>query len=87
MTSDDRTLIARIAAHESWARTPDRAARTARGRAALEAKFERDADPDGVLPPADRARRAEHLQRAYFARLALASARARRKPEGPGDAA
>jgi hypothetical protein len=42
-------------------------------------RFEREADPAGVLDPAERARRAEHLRRAYFTRLALASSRARKK--------
>lgn len=72
-------LAARIAAHTSWARTPDRSARTAPARAALMAKFEAEVDPDGVLLPAERARRAEHLRKAHFARLALLSARSRRK--------
>lgn len=42
-------------------------------------KFEHQVDPDGVLPPADRTRRAEHARKAYFARLALKSAQSRRK--------
>lgn len=77
--AQDRASIARIGAHESWARTPDRSARTAPARAALMAKFEAEVDPDGVLLPAERTRRAEHLRKAYFQRLALKSARARRK--------
>jgi hypothetical protein len=32
-----------------------------------------------VLDPAERTRRAEHLRKAFFARLALKSAQARRK--------
>ncbi|WP_395729486.1 hypothetical protein [Nakamurella sp.] len=75
----ERSLAASIAAHESWAHTPDRSARTAPARAALDAKFEALADPDGVLLPHERARRAEHLRRAHFQRLALASARSRRR--------
>lgn len=43
------------------------------------AKFEREVDPDGVLSPEERARRAEHLRKAHFQRLALKSARARRR--------
>lgn len=39
MTEAERKLVASIAAHESWASTPDRAARTAPARRALEAKF------------------------------------------------
>ena len=73
-----QSLAAEIAAHESWARTPDRTARTAPGLAAALAKFEREADPDGVLPPEERTRRAEHLRRAHLARIALKSAKARR---------
>jgi len=42
------------------------------------ARFEREVDPDGTLPPEERARRAEHKRKAYFARLALKSAKARR---------
>jgi hypothetical protein len=42
------------------------------------AKFEREVDPDNSLPPAERAKRAEHLRKAYFQRLALKSARSRR---------
>jgi hypothetical protein len=75
----DRALIARIAAHESWAKTSDRTARTAPARAAMMAKFEREVDPDGVLDPTERTRRAESARQAYFTRLALQSARARRR--------
>lgn len=75
----ERTLIARIAANESWAHTANRSARTANARAALMRKFETEVDPTGTLPPAERARRAEHLRKAYFARLALKSAQSRRK--------
>lgn len=76
--SEDRSLAARIAANESWANTSDRAARTAPARAALMQRFEREVDPDGLLSPAERARRAEHKRKAYFQRLALKSAKARR---------
>ena len=72
-------LRATIAAHESWAHTPDRAARTAPGRAALMARFEREVDPDGTLPPDERAKRAENARIAYFTRLSLKSARSRRQ--------
>lgn len=77
-TATERRLASQIAAHDSWATTPDRAARTAPARAALMAKFEHEVDPDGILPAEERARRAEHKRKAYFARLALKSARARR---------
>ena len=41
-------------------------------RAGLAASWERKADPDGVLPPAERARRAEALRKAHYARMSLA---------------
>jgi hypothetical protein len=83
----DRSLIASIGAHASWARTADPAARTANARAAFNDSFERQADPDGTLPPAERARRAEHLRKAHYKRLALKSAQARRKRPAGGDVA
>lgn len=67
----DRRLAASIAAHESWANTENRTARTAPARAALDAKFLEQAGGDPV--------RAAHLRKAHFQRLALKSARARRK--------
>src|SRR5665647_1333646 len=79
VSSSERRLAATIAAHESWANTPDRSARTAPARAALLARFEREVDPDRTLPPDERARRAGHKRKAYFGRLALKSARSRRK--------
>lgn len=75
----ERTLRARIAAHESWATTPDPSARTAPARAALDAKFLTDAEGDPV--------RAAHLRKAYFARLALSSAQSRRKAREARDTA
>ncbi|WP_244975579.1 hypothetical protein [Mycobacterium kubicae] len=42
-------------------------------------KFERQVDPDGELSPAERAKRAEHARKAYFKRMALKSAQARRR--------
>lgn len=77
-TPADLSLRGQLGAHTSWARTTDRSARTKAARDAAERKFELEVDPDGVLPPADRARRAEHARKAHFARLALASAKARR---------
>lgn len=79
MSTSDRTQAAKIAAHSSWAKTEDRSARTAPARRALLAKFEQLVDPDGVLLPEERARRAESARKAHFRQLALASAKARRK--------
>lgn len=71
ITPAERKLRSSIAAHESWANTENRGARTAPARAALQQKFLDAAGGDPV--------RAEHLRKAYYRRLALQSARARRK--------
>jgi len=78
LTPEQRSLRARIASHTSWANTEDPKARTAPARSAFFDRFEREVDPDGVLDPADRRRRAEHARKAHMQRLALKSARARR---------
>jgi hypothetical protein len=52
---------ARAAAHASWAKTPDRAART---REAALAKFEREVDPDRKMSAGDRRKAAVNAQKA-----------------------
>ena len=64
-------LAAQIRAHQSWAKTADRSARTAPARAARERQFLEQADGDPI--------RAEHLRTAYFKWLALQSAVSRRR--------
>lgn len=81
----DRILIARIAAAERWARTADRVAATEPARRGLRARFEREADPEGVLDVAERARRADALFTAHMLRLARASAQARRNRRALGE--
>lgn len=78
-TDADRTLKARAAAHTSWANTENRTARTAPARRAFLDRFERQVDPDGLLGAAERAARAEHARKAYFAALAAKSAQKRRQ--------
>ena len=80
----DRAVVARIAAAERWARTSDRAAATEPARRGLRARFEREADPDGLLDDGERARRAQALMTAHMLRLARASAQARRTATGRG---
>ncbi len=70
LTSEFRTLQARIAAHESWARTENRSARTAAARRALEDKFLAQAGGDP--------QRAESARKAYYLRLAQKSVAARK---------
>ncbi len=79
VTPEERRLIASLAAHTQWANCTDRTARTAKARQAAEDRFERQVDPDGVLDPDERLRRAESARKAYFAKLALQGLKARRK--------
>ncbi len=74
----EMALRGRIGAHSLHAQRDPRET-TAAARAAFLSRFEREADPDGTLAPPERARRAHHLRKAYFARLALRSALARRR--------
>ena len=76
---DRRVLQARMAAHALHARVADPAAHTAPARKVFLSRFEREVDPDGVLDPQERARRAEHAKKAYFLSLAAASSKARAK--------
>jgi hypothetical protein len=78
LSPDERSLRSRLAAHSSWAQCADRSGRTAPARRALQARFEHDVDPNNELPLFERARRAEHLRKAYYAKLALKSAAVRR---------
>ena len=84
LTPTERSLRAQIAAHESWAHTEDRTARTSAARKAALDRFENEVDPEGVLLPEERARRAEHARKAYFLRLALKSAQARKRRASGG---
>lgn len=77
LTPEQRSLRGKLAAHTLHAHVADPAAHTAPARAEFNARFERQVDPDNVLSPEERSRRAGHARRAYFAALALRSARAR----------
>ena len=76
-------LRGRIGAHRLHA-THDSRAITERARESFRARFEREVDPDGVLPEGERLRRAEHARKAYYTQLALKSAAARRKARKNG---
>lgn len=78
LTPSSRRLHAQAAAHTRWSREDDRQAATGKARAAFIDRFEKEVDPDGVLEPGERARRAESAKKAYFKRLAIKSAEARR---------
>lgn len=78
LTAADRTIRARIAAHAMHSRNDGRAV-TLKAREAFEKRFLDEVDPERKLPEAERLRRAEHARKAHFARLAFASAKARRE--------
>ena len=79
-SSAQRALAASIGSLTRWSRVPtpkDRTRALAPARAGMQSKWERQADPDGVLTPEDLARAVDALKRAHYRRMALASAQAR----------
>ena len=79
LTASERSIRGRIGAYTRWANTEDRYMATRPAREGLYAKFEREVDPEGKRAPQERAKRAEFAQKAYYQRLALKSAQARRR--------
>lgn len=79
LSPSERSLRARIAAHALHAQG---GTSTAAGTAAFLRKFEVQVDPNSQLPPAERARRAEHARKQYMAKLALKRSRARSSRAG-----
>jgi hypothetical protein len=77
LSPSERTIRARLAAHEQHSRYSPHET-TAAGQTAFRARFEKQVDPDGVLPVEERARRAQSALRAHMTRLAFYSARNRR---------
>ncbi len=76
MTPAERSQRARIAAYTLHSKYDSRQI-TRSARAAFLGRFEVQVDPDGVLPVAERQRRAEAAKKAYFSRLAQKSAATR----------
>lgn len=73
MTISDRSLIARIAAHERWAREPDRSAATAPARQANADRYVKAAQAlNPNLSDDELVVRAANLQSADMTRLARA---------------
>ena len=79
MSQAEKRLRGQVAANTSWSNTTDPSARTRPARDKFAERFIDEVDPERTLPEAERHRRAESARRAYFARLALASAKARRR--------
>jgi hypothetical protein len=77
----ERSARARMGAHALHAKY-DSKETSAAARAAFMSRFEREVDPDGRLPVAERQRRAAHAKKAYFVGLAMRSAKARRARRG-----
>ena len=71
-----RSDNARIAAYAMHSKHDSRET-TAPARRAFMRRFERQVDPEGLLDPADRARRAEAAKSVYFRQLARKSAAVR----------
>jgi len=78
LTPRERTLRARLAAHSRWAQDDPREG-TSKARKTFYDSFLTKVDPDGVLPEAERQRRAESARKAHYTKMALASARSRRR--------
>jgi hypothetical protein len=78
LSPEERTLRARIGAHSLHSQRNAKEL-TAPARRAFLDRFEREVDPKGVLSPTERSRRADHARKSYMMRLALRSAKARRK--------
>jgi hypothetical protein len=74
----EMALRGRIGAHRLHA-LHDVMETSAPGRKAAWERFLKEVDPDGVLPEAERERRAKHAQSAHMARIQHLSAKARRK--------
>ena len=67
MTDPKRQQFGRMGAHTIHAQGKTN---TGPATAAFEAKFEREVDPDGVLSPAELAKRVKHAKSLYYLRLA-----------------
>jgi hypothetical protein len=78
LTPEEARLRGRVGAYIAHSRHDTREL-TRAARETFLSRFEREVDPDNALPIEERQRRAEAARKAYFTRLALASARARRK--------
>jgi hypothetical protein len=77
MTPEQRRLRAQIAANARWSRPFAHEDQAAAARAAMLARYQREADPDGVLLPDKLARLAKAKAREHSARLNAANARKR----------
>jgi len=80
LTPEQRAQRARAGAYAQHSKYDTRET-TKAARTTWLNSFERQVDPDGVLDPSERARRAQAALRAHMTSLALKSSRARSKSE------
>lgn len=78
LTPEERVLRAKIAANTRWSREADRKAATESARRASNDRFLSQV-PDHITDPAERAKCAENLKRAFYQRMAFRSAQVRRR--------
>lgn len=75
--ASERSLAARAAAATRWAKCDDRTAATKPARDGMRAKFARQIDPGGILPPHEREYRVDQMVKAHMLRMSIASRKAR----------
>lgn len=78
MADKDYVLMGRIGAYRMHSQHDARET-TKAGRTAFLARFEAEVDPDGVLEPDEREKRAAAARRAYMLSLSLKSAKVRKQ--------
>ena len=71
-------MAAEFAVRNSWLKTTDRTARTEPARQGMTKRFERQVDPDGVLPPDELAKRVENARETHMLGMRLKAAKAQR---------
>lgn len=82
---EHRALAASIGSLTHWSRLTSPEARreaNAPARRGLQRRWEREADPDGVLSPAELAAAVQRIRKAHYARMTLASAQSRARKKG-----
>ena len=84
MTPSERQLRGRLGGFALAAKR-DPKTYTASARVAFMDRFLNEVDPERILTPDERERRAVAARRAYFARLAMTSARSRRRAKAKRD--
>lgn len=73
----ERSVQARVAAFAMHSQHDTRET-TAAARTAFRSSFERKVDPNGILEPAERRRRAEAARKSHYAKMTAASLASRR---------